>query len=120
MIIGTFQSVDDNDILTNYNDETLRKQVDDSDQTSNINTVTEQQKKTLEELGIKLENDKLSSEQHDAFQTLIENNCDLFVTSLAELGITNPIQNQIGTDNLPPVRQRCYCNSSQITRKVNR
>ena len=76
-IIGTFEPIDDDDILTNHNDETLRKQVDDDEQTSNIITVTEQPKKTCEESGIKLDNDKLSTRQHNVFRTLIENDCDL-------------------------------------------
>lgn len=58
-IIETFVPINDNDILTNHTEETLTKQVNDGEQIIDINTVTEQSKKTLKELEIKLENDNL-------------------------------------------------------------
>ena len=45
---------------------------------------------------------------------------DNFVISLADLGTTDHIQHEINTSNSPPVWQRCYLNSPQITREVNR
>ena len=46
-IIVTSESINDDDIVTNHNGETLRKQVDDGEQANNINTVTELQRKHL-------------------------------------------------------------------------
>ena len=95
--LGTYEPTNYDNIPTNHNDKTLRTYVNDGVQTSDINTVSEWPTKILEELSIKQQNDKLSSEQRDAFRTLIENNSDIFVSSLTELGTTDSIQHEIDT-----------------------
>ena len=70
-------------------------------------------KKTLETLGIKLKNEKLTPERLTAHRTPIEDNSDLFATTLAEVGTTDLILHEINTGNAASIRQRCY-NQSRI------
>ena len=58
-IIGKFKQIFNSDVLTTFNEDISRGESDD-EQTINISVVTGKPKKTLKELGINLENEKLN------------------------------------------------------------
>ena len=44
----TYEPIKNNDILTTFSDDTVKKEINDSELTSNINVVKEKPKRTLE------------------------------------------------------------------------
>ena len=76
--------------------------------------------KVAEELGVKIQNDNLTSEQKTQLMGIIGKNRDVFATSLQELGTTNLVEHKIDTDNAVPTRQRFYRTTPKIKLEIER
>src|ERR1700743_1367460 len=75
---------------------------------------------TLEELGIKINNENLSAEQKQNLETLIEENSDIFALSLRDLPGTTLLEYDIHTNGAKPIRQRPYRMTPQARIETNR
>ena len=84
------------------------------------NYSTNVQNKTLDELGIKIQNDSLTQDQRQRLTTLIEDNSDMFATSLADLPGTPLFPYHIDTGDSLPVRQRPYRHNPVAQREIER
>ena len=84
------------------------------------NTKTTANAKTIEELGIKIQNESLLPEQKQRLVQLIEDNSDIFAMSLADLPGTSLYPHAIDTGDSPPVRQRAYRHNPVVQKEIQR
>ena len=77
-------------------------------------------RKTIDELGIKIQNDNLLPEQRQRLIQLIEHNSDIFATSLTDLPGTHLCPHEIDTGDSLPVRQRPYRHNPVAQREIER
>lgn len=76
--------------------------------------------RTLDELGIKLNNQNLNSGQREQLKKLIEENSDVFALSLHDIPGTNLVHYDIDTGNHRPIRQRPYRPNPQGREEMTR
>ena len=110
--IGTLQPVEPDSIrvLDEHTSSDLRTQ----------ESQTRTPKYTMQELGIKIENENLTAEQKHTLVKLIENNSDVFARSMADLKRTNIIQLEIDTGDATPQRQRPYRHPPAVRAEIDR
>ena len=77
-------------------------------------------KYSMEQLGIKLENENLTPEQKSALTKLIEGNSDVFALSMADLQRTTLLEMEIDTGDAQPIRQRGYRHAPQVNAEITR
>jgi hypothetical protein len=77
-------------------------------------------KYTVEELGIKIENARLTSGEQQQFVDLVNEFGDVFALSLADLPGTTVCEHEIDTGDALPVRQRAYKASPVAQKEIMR
>ena len=76
--------------------------------------------RTLEEIGLKVKDENLTKEQQQRLRSLLENNTDLFATSLKDLPGTNLYYHEINTGDAVPVRQRPFKYSPAAKKELDK
>lgn len=76
--------------------------------------------RSVDDLGIKLDNTNLTPLQHEQLHHLINRNVDVFATSLSELPGTTLHYHEIDTGDAPPQRQRTYRHSPIAKKEVEK
>ena len=76
--------------------------------------------RSLDELGIKIENENLTPEQRETLKKLLERNSDVFALSLHDLPGTNLVKYEIDTGFEKPIRQRPYRPSPRAREEMGR
>ena len=79
----------------------------------------QQYKKTVDDLGISLDESDLTEEQKIKLYAFIASNRNSFAKDTSELGCTNVHQHRIETGNAPPQRKRPYRVSPQIKQHID-
>src|SRR2546425_6686167 len=93
----------------------------DHSQSSTPNpTFTQGKFRTLEELGLKIDNPNLSPTEVATLTKLLESNSDVFALTLHDLPGTTLVQYDIDTGDHRPIRQRCYRPTPQAREEMSR
>src|SRR6267154_3160484 len=115
--IATVEGIEENAIAM-YDDGTGVNEVNNFDKNKQHSTNSNIHKRTLEELGIKVNNANLTTEQNAKLTELLQDNSDLFAMTLAELPCANTIPFKIDTGDAPPIRQRPYMPNPMARKEV--
>ena len=107
-ILATIQHIDNKDIQSQ----------DDSNHRPNVTEEEIEDLHILDDLGIKLENEKLSETQKQQLVRLIVTNKDLFAKSLGDMPGTDLHYHKIDTGDASPCRQRSYKHSPEAKKEI--
>ena len=124
-VIGRLVSIC-TDSITEYDTETANSEPSVASGTcskeNEINDLTskyQEYKKTVDDLGISLDESDLTEEQKMKLFAFIASNRNSFTKDTSELGCTNFHQHRIETGNAPPQRKRPYRVSPQIKQHID-
>jgi len=80
----------------------------------------EQQKKTLQDLGIEIDASDYNDEQRSQLITLLYTNRDLFTSDIRQLPGTDLVTHHIDTGDAVPIRQRPFRHSPEARKEIDR
>ena len=121
---GTDEKLDTSNSNTQVEDSNNRQ----IENTQSINSITQtssadnnKKGKTLEELGLKIDNANLTAEQRLRLTKLLEDNTDVFALTLGDLGsATSAGYCHIETGNAQAIRQRAYRPSPKAREEISK
>ena len=88
---------------------------------SETDTLTHDQRlQALQNLGLKMEKDKITDEQFERLTSFLYSNRDLFATDLADLPGTDIVLHEIETTTNIPVRQRQFRHAPHLEKEIDR
>ena len=76
--------------------------------------------RSLDELGIRLNNENLTVDQKEKLKILLENNSDIFALTLKDLPGTHLVTYDIDTGDALPIKSRPYRHSPEARREINK
>jgi len=108
-------SVDSINVIDNFDSSSWT-----SDERETETVTLEEQLKVIEQKGIKVHKDGLTSEQYTKLITLLHKNEDLFARDMSDLVGTDVLYYAIDTGDADPIRKRPYRQSPEMIKEMKR